>query len=190
MLVAGVGTRRSLHEKKGRGIYCRVYHWVPSKSIRPLASFAEVETLPGSCTMESHFFMNAGQTGQIYVRKLACFNCSQCRQHRYRQCQHCQGRCGPLLLKPVKLKSGGREHVAETRLCSNLQGQGLERAAQVREGMLVGSECDNETEPHIVSLALTEERVWEGEPGRSWMGSIKQGAINQITCLLSKFNLC
>jgi hypothetical protein len=119
--------------------------------------------------------MNAGQTGQIYVRRLACLNCSQCRQHRYRQCEHSRGRCGPLLLKPVKLKSGARDHAAETRLCSTVQRQGEERATQVREGMLVGSECANETEPYIVSMALTEEKVWEGEPGQSWMGTIKQG---------------
>ena len=79
------------------------------------------------------------------------------------------------MLKPVKLKSGARDHAAETRLCSTVQRQGEERATQVREGMLVGSECANETEPYIVSMALTEEKVWEGEPGQSWMGTIKQG---------------
>ena len=80
-----VGTNRTFRQKKRKGIYCRVYHWMPSKKIRPLCTLAEVGTLPGSCTMESHFFANAQDCSKIYVKRLACFNCNSCRCHRYRQ---------------------------------------------------------------------------------------------------------
>lgn len=170
------GTNRTLRQKKGKGIYCRVYHWMPSKSIRPLSTLAEVETLSGSCTLESHFFANAQDCRKIYVRKLACFNCSSCRQHRYRQCTHSQGRCGSLLEKNVNLKSGARDHAAETRHSTAVKEAGLAKAKLVKEGMLVGSECANETEPYIVSIALTEEQVWDGGLlDKTWMGSIKPG---------------
>ena len=57
-----------------------------AKSIRPLASLAEVKTLDGSVTMKSHFFMNCGQGGMIKVREIACLNCPDCRAHRYDRC--------------------------------------------------------------------------------------------------------
>lgn len=67
---------------------------MPAKSIRPLSSLAEVETLKGSVTMKSHFFGNNKQTGWIDVREIACLNCNGCRQYRYRQCENvraCEG---------------------------------------------------------------------------------------------------
>lgn len=75
-------TRRSLREKRGKGVYIRMYHWMPTKSIQPLSSLAEVKTLDGSCTMESHFFMNCGQTGYIKIRKIACLTCPSCKLHK------------------------------------------------------------------------------------------------------------
>ena len=171
-----VGTNRNLRQKKGKGIYCRVYHWMPSKKIRPLCALAEVETLPGSCTLESHFFANAQDCSKIYVKRLACFNCNSCRCHRYRQCEHSQGRCGSLLSKAVKLKSGARDHAAETRNSTKIKEAGLEKAKLIKVGMLIGSECDNETEPCIVSIAVTEEKEWHGGLlDRTWMGRIEDG---------------
>jgi len=75
-------TRRSLAEKKGRGIYMRAFHWMPAKSIRPLSGLAEVDTLEGSVTMKSHFFINCGQTGYVQVREIACLTCTACVEHR------------------------------------------------------------------------------------------------------------
>jgi hypothetical protein len=78
-------------------------------------------------------------------------------------------------MKEVKLKSGGRDSAVETRYCSGLQEAGEALAAQVKAGTMVGSECTNETEPFIVSLALTEQQAWVGANGRSWMGTITAG---------------
>ena len=50
-------------------------------------------------------------------------------------------------------------------------------AAQVQANTMVGAECTNEYEPHIISLALTPELTWEGEDGSSWMGAITAGAL-------------
>ena len=172
------GAIRSLKEKKGKGIYMRAYHWMPAKSIRPLSAFAEVKTLDGSITMKSHFFSNCGQTGYIQVREIACLTCASCREHRYRLCKNVSF-CGGLLTKHVTLKSGGRDEVVETRYCNQLKENGVELAKQVEPGTMVGSECTNETEPYIVSLALSAEKVWEGEPGHSWMGRIIAGALHE-----------
>ena len=188
-LLVVAGTRRAFKEKKGKGIYCRVYHWMPTKSIRPLSSYAEIETLPGSCTMESHFFMNCKDHTQIQIRKLACFNCQQCKQHRYRQCEHSQSLCGSLLSKPIMFKSGSRDTAAATRESGALKAAGLERSQRVKEGMLVGSECTNESEPCIVSMALSGPKVWEGEPGRSWMGCIQAGDKYIIAKKLQKTSI-
>jgi hypothetical protein len=78
-------------------------------------------------------------------------------------------------MKEVKLKSGGRDSAVETRYCGALQAEGEALAALVKAGTMVGSECTNETEPYIVSLALTEQRVWAGADDKSWMGAITAG---------------
>ena len=42
--------------------------------------------------------------------------------------------------------------------------------------MVIGSECANETEPYIVSIALSAVKQWQGEDGTCWMGKITEGA--------------
>ena len=54
--------------------------------------------------------------------------------------------------------------------CNRTQADVKELVQQVQPGILVGSECTNEDEPYIVSLALTVEQQWEGADG--WMGKI------------------
>lgn len=147
---------------------------MPTKSIRPLASLAEINTLGGSVTMKSHFFMNCGQVGMIKVREIACMSCDECRVFRYPRCAKTRF-CGPLLCQEVRQKSGARDSAIETRHCSAIQQAGRERAVQVLPGTMVGAECTDEAEPYIVSLALTVEKTWEGEPKSSWMGAIVAG---------------
>jgi hypothetical protein len=85
--------------------------------------------------------------------------------------------CGHLLEKQVKKKkSGDSEHAAETRNSERVQREGRERSELVREGMIIGSECANETEPYIVSIALSAVKQWQGEDGTCWMGKITEGA--------------
>ena len=62
-------------------------------------------------------------------------------------------------MKEVKLKSVSRDSAIETRYCSALQAEWEAPAAQVQAGTMVGSESTNETEPYIISLALTEQQV-------------------------------
>ena len=172
---------RSLEEKKGKGILNRVYHWMEAKSIRPLSALAEVDTLEGSCTLSGHFFANCGVVGKVLVKKLACLNCGNCRQHNYHQCGN-TAMCGALLEKPVKLKSKARDSAPITRECEQLKAAGRARAAKVKEGMLIGSECDDDREPCIVSLALSEPKVWNGVSDRSWMGRIEEGIMSAKSC--------
>jgi hypothetical protein len=89
-------TRRTMREKKGKGTYFRVFHWMPSKGIKPLAALPEVKTLEGSVTMKSHFFWDVGRAKTIGVREIACLNCNKCR---------CTADCDPLLLVAVQPKS-------------------------------------------------------------------------------------
>ena len=169
-------TRRTLRQKKGKGTYYRFFHWMPAKSIRPLSSLAEVNTLSGTVTMKSHFFRNCKHTKKISVREIACLSCSQCTLHKYRRCENA-GFCGHMVERDVNLKSNAREHAAETRLSQRVQAEGRERAQRVKAGMFIGSECTNETEPYIVSIALTDPMIWAGEDDTCWMGKITAGAV-------------
>ena len=111
---------------------------------------------------------------QVDVKEIACLNCPQCRHYRYRQCENVDF-CGHLIRRRMRLKSNGSDQVAETRHCTAIQDAGRERAARVQPGMVVGSECANEGEPYIVSLALTAEAEWVGPDGESWMGKVSAG---------------
>ena len=142
-------TRRTLREKTGKGTYYRMFHWMPAKNIRPLSSLAQVHTLSGSVTMKSHFFRNCKHSLKVSVREIACLSCNQCSKHKYRQCENA-GFCGYMVERDIKLKSNAREHAAETRNSERVQQEGRERARLVEPGMLVGSECNNETEPYII----------------------------------------
>ena len=80
----------------------------------------------------------------------------------------------------MKLKSKARDSAPITRECEQLmiKAAGRARAAKVKEGMLISSECDDDREPCIVSLALSEPKVWNGVSDSSWMGRIEEGTCN------------
>jgi hypothetical protein len=103
------------------------------------------------------------------------------RHHKYRQCENATF-CGHLLQRAVQKKAGGREYAAETRNSERVQREGRERAQLVREGMFVGGECTNETEPYIIAIALSGPMVWRGEAGSCWMGKITEGAYLCFLC--------
>ena len=86
--------------------------------------------------------------------------------YRYRFCTNVPF-CGGLLTKEVKKKRGGRDVVAETRFSAAVKEAGFARAAEVQANTIVGSECSNETEPYIISVALSSEQVWDGA-NRGW----------------------
>ena len=78
--------------------------------------------------------------------------------------------------------SAAREHAADARSRrrtqqeeGKVQQEGLHQAKEIEIGTVVGAECTNETEPFIVCAALSSERVWSGEDGPCWMGSISKG---------------
>ena len=108
------------------------------------------------------------------MREIACLSCRQCSQHKYRQCENAAF-CGYMVERDIKLKSKAREHAAETRNSERVQREGKERAQSVKPGMLIGSECTNETEPYIISIALSGPMVWTGESETCWMGKISAG---------------
>jgi len=164
--------RRSLGEKKGRGIYIRVFHYTVGTEIRPLSSLAEVKTLSGSCTLSSHFFADTRKPGEILVRDAACLNCSGCSNLKFDECENTE-MCGKPFTRLVELVSNARSEAPELR--SAIQSSGLERAKQVTPGMFVGSENAEEKEPFIISVAQGYEQVWVGPDGESWNGTIKAG---------------
>ena len=106
-------------------------------------------------------------------------NCNHCSRHAYKRCENVAF-CGQVGAREAAKKSGGREYAAETRLSGNVQQHGLRRAKRVRPGMLIGSECANETEPYIVSVALGSGCEWTEQDDSvradtCWMGRITVG---------------
>jgi len=185
-------TKASLEEKEGKGTLLRVFHLVPYKEVPLLASLAEIKTLKDDATgkgvtEQCHLWWSTC-TGQIQCREYACLNCLKCAvlkfgscevnachgciacsQQNFAMCQHKVQRTGAVHVCTVHRAAGGKE-VPRLTQC-----RAEEMAATVKPGDLIGAECANSTEPFIVAEVMKGLAVWEGEPGRSWMGEIKEG---------------
>ena len=128
---------RDIYQKKGVGIYERVFHFVDQKEVRPLNRLAEVETVTGSDSM--HMFYDTGHVRHILTREVACFSCDSCKQMRWRQCTK-TNMCGHVVSKDVKVKKQATAPLTATRVVR----EGMAAATTVQPGMVLGVECASE----------------------------------------------
>jgi hypothetical protein len=163
-------TDRDIFEKKGVGIYCRQFHWVSQKEVRPLAKLAEVNTVVGSDSM--HMFYDTGHVMHILVREVACFSCANCKQMKWRQCLKTE-MCGHAVTREVTLKSQNR--VCAPLTASRIITEAKETAAAVQPGMVLGVECASEQEPYIILEATSALYEYTGEDMYTWMGWVRAG---------------
>ena len=163
-------TDRDIYEKKGVGIYRRVFHYVSQKEVRPLAKLAEVDTVHGSDSW--HMFYDTGHQRHILVREVACFSCDNCKQMKWRQCLRVD-MCGHVLTKDVVLTKQARS--APPLTASRVTQDALSLAARVEAGMVLGVECASEQEPYIIVKAASSVYEWQGEEQHTWMGWVRPG---------------
>ena len=84
--------------------------------------------------------------------------------------------------RPVRKRKQLDEATAPATAATKPAGPGRGHKQLVREGMFVGGECTNETEPYIIAIALSGPMVWRGEAGSCWLGKITEGAYLCFLC--------
>ena len=68
---------KTIFEKKGRGIYRRVVHWVPRTGVgRINRRIVRAKTMDGSKPYRQ--FIDIGEPGTIRIRMLSCHKCKDC----------------------------------------------------------------------------------------------------------------
>jgi len=160
--------KRSLFEKKGVGVYERVFFYIGAKDVKH--NLAEVSSLPGSSTF--HEFRDIGREGFLKCRVLSCHRCINCQKLRPNDCLNTH-RTGEQLLKEVTLKSGGAVDVPLLRSSVGINGKA--NAKLVKSGSLFSVELDSTQEPWMIAKATSEVHAYEGETKETWMGRIEPG---------------
>ena len=123
-----------------------------------------------------HLWFEYKQPGYIKTREYACLTCGECRKLNFACCLLGTARVNTVRKCEIRYENTGQQ--TQERETSN---RGKERALQCQVGDLIGGECANKTDPYIVCSVVKRHAAWEGPPGRSWMGQIKEGD-EYITC--------
>lgn len=67
----------SLRQKRGRGIYRRFFHWIPSKGVGAVDR-SRVAKWKAEGTSKLHEFVDIGVVGTVSTRRASCHQCTQC----------------------------------------------------------------------------------------------------------------
>ena len=120
---SGLATpKKTLAQKKGRGIYRRFFYWVPSKGTGAV-SRAHLPKLKCDGTSKLHEFVDIGVTGKISSRRAACHQCDACWAGNRHECENIDF-------------TGPPTHLLITREHQPAAGvQRMERAALNRDGL-------------------------------------------------------
>ncbi|KAL3932817.1 MAG: hypothetical protein SGPRY_000548 [Prymnesium sp.] len=75
---SGLSTPRYiLFHKKGRGIFRRFFHWIPSKGVGAVNRALQPK-FPANGTSRLHEFLDIGVIGTVSTRRAACKRCDSC----------------------------------------------------------------------------------------------------------------
>ena len=130
---------KTLRQRGGKGIYRRLFHHVPLRTIP--------RRLPAACTINGskkiHQFISVGVPGLLLWRRRPCHQCPGCRDldptKIIRECKH-NDRCGRAKYVKVLVKSNTDTVV--TRAAAQLHGRGLGDEAAVGDFLAVQSADD------------------------------------------------
>ena len=165
---ASMQPKRTLFDKKGVGVYKRVFFFVGAKDVKH--NMAECKGVDGSSTF--HEFTDIGREGYLNCRVLSCHRCIECQDFHPDKCLNSH-RTGPQLLRQVQFKSGARIDVPLTR--SSVAINGRTQAEKVEIGMIFSVELDDMQEPWMLARAISPLHKYEGPNKSTWMGEIRPG---------------
>ena len=160
--------KRTLYEKKGVGVYKRVFFFVGPKDVKH--NLTECDGVAGSSTF--HEFTDIGREGFLKCRVMSCHRCINCQDFHPELCLNLH-RTGPQLLRAVKFKSGGRVDVPLTR--SSVAVNGRVQAEKIVIGTIFSVELDDMQEPWMLAKATSALHKYEGPIKTTWMGEIRPG---------------
>ena len=136
--------QKSLFEKKGVGVYRREVFYIGARSVKH--NLPECAGVNDSSKM--HQLLDIGRSGFLKVRALSCHWCKNCIALKPGLCEN-RERCGPMLVKEVKLKKSGRADVPLLRSTPALRGQALAQTLKVDDFICI--ELDDVQVPWVIA---------------------------------------
>ena len=156
-------TSKTIHEKKGRGIFRRIFHHVPSsgpgsinrriRSAETLDSSSKLHVVAGGhCKNGAHPVGGEGvsKAGEVQTAQLSCYSCTNC--SKFEPKTKCLKGQGPWKLGQDVVCAKSQPQVPHTRAAlSNLS---LQLADECTIGEVVAIESDRPTEPLMIVKVL------------------------------------
>jgi hypothetical protein len=129
---SGLATpKKTLAQKKGRGIYRRFFYWVPSKGPGAV-NRSRLPEFKAEGTSKLHEFIDIGRPGKVSTRRAACHQCDACWAGDRYNCTNkaYTGLPGILNINRVTVPAAAAMRMER----AELNRQGLERAKEAQVG--------------------------------------------------------
>ena len=154
--------KKTLAEKKGRGIYRRFFYWIPSKGVGAV-NRSRLPTLKADGTSKLHEFVDIGRPGKVSTRRASCHQCDACWELREeggprgdrRRCSYADfvGQTHDLVISKATAPSAGVERTQR----ADVNRESCERASRAKADSVVCIEThkDEQTFPWVLARVLT-----------------------------------
>ena len=142
--------KKTLAQKRGRGIYRRFFYWVPSKGTGAV-NRANLPKLECEGTSKLHEFVDIGVAGKVSSRRAACHQCDACWAGNRHECENLEftGRPTHLLITHKDAPTAGVQRMERAALNRD----GVSRAEKAEAGSIVCIETheDEQAHPWVIS---------------------------------------
>ena len=164
--------QKDLAKKQGRGVYRRIFHHVPLRTIS--RRVPSVKTLDGS--KKRHQFVDTGKPGRILWRRRPCHVCDGCLRCDHRritkECRY-NDVCGRAQYKYIKSK--GKTNVVVTRARSAEAGLQFARDACV--GDFVAVQVAGDELPWVLCEVVEGHDVYRGDAVDTLLSKVNSGDL-------------
>jgi hypothetical protein len=138
--------RQTLFEKRGRGIYRRVFFYVPQTGEGSVNyRIAECGTLDGSSSL--HQFRDIGLPERLRVRTRSCHHCDSCWDGRWSECRYID-----IVGTPTDVRLSPASDPAPRITRNLLAKRGAELCKEVGDGEFIAAELDSENEAWMLCM--------------------------------------
>ena len=154
---SGLATpKKTLAQKKGKGIYRRFFYWVPSKGTGAV-NRARLPTLKAEGTSKLHEFVDIGVVGRVSTRRASCHQCDKCWLDERTAARECPNKAFVGMPIELAIVREGVPAAAAARMDrAALNRAALERADRAEKASVVCIEThkDEQTFPWVIGAVV------------------------------------
>ena len=151
---SGLATpKKHLKEKKGKGIFRRFFHWIPSKGPGAVDR-SRLPKLTAEGTSKLHEFVDIGVAGTVSTRRAACHQCDRCWAGDRRNCEN-KDFVGPPTELTIRRETVPAAAVRRMdRAALNREGLAMAKAAPVHTVVCVETHEEEQSYPWVIGAVV------------------------------------